>query len=106
MRFYHPNISLSTVYNTLKTFSEKGIIKKILTSEDKIRFDPIPKKHHHIYYPDSEKIEDFEDKELDKILKDYFKKKKISGFKIEDITIQLSGKSTSTQQTENTNPDN
>jgi len=101
MRFYHPNISLATVYNSLKTFSDKGIIKKILTSDDKTRFDPVHKKHHHIYYLDSDKIEDFEDKELDKILKEYFRKKKIAGFKIDDITLQLTGKSISTASTEN-----
>ncbi|MGQ9621712.1 MAG: Fur family transcriptional regulator [Bacteroidales bacterium] len=95
IRFNFPNISLATVYNTLKLFSQKGIIKKFLTAENTTRYDTIKKKHHHIYYSDSDKLEDFEDKELDKLLKDYFKKKKIKGLKIEEISIQISGKSLS-----------
>jgi len=93
MRFRYPNISLATIYNTLKLFKEKGIIKQIVAGNEEIRFDPIQKNHHHIYYRDTDKLEDFEDKELDKILKNYFSKKPVQGFKIEDITIQLTGHS-------------
>ena len=37
-------------------------------------------------------IKDYIDEELDKILKDYFQKKKINNFKIEEITLQIKGK--------------
>jgi len=102
MRFRYPNISLATIYNTLKLFKEKGIIKQVTAGNEEIRFDPVQKKHHHIYYRDTDKLEDFEDKELDKILKSYFSKKPVPGFKIEDITIQLTGHSETTKIPEKT----
>ncbi|HCI56113.1 MAG TPA: transcriptional repressor [Bacteroidales bacterium] len=90
----HPNISMTTVYNTLRIFVQKGIIKKVFTGDDKIRYDSGQMKHHHIYYTDSEKIEDFFDDELDKMLKNYFSEKKIPGIIINDMSLQISGKST------------
>ncbi len=90
----HPNISLTTVYNTLRIFVQKDIIKKVFTGDDKIRYDSGQMKHHHIYYTDSEKIEDFFDDELDKMLKNYFSEKKIPGIIINDMSLQISGKST------------
>ncbi|HOK26738.1 MAG TPA: Fur family transcriptional regulator [Bacteroidales bacterium] len=100
MRFRYPNISLATIYNTLKLFKEKGIIKQITAGDEEIRFDPVQEKHHHLYYKDTDKLEDFEDKELDRILKNYFNKKQIPGFKIEDISIMLTGHSEKTQTPE------
>jgi len=47
--------------------------------------------HHHLYSSGYVLIKDYIDEELDKILKEYFKKKKISDFKIEDITLQIKG---------------
>ncbi|MBP8959629.1 MAG: transcriptional repressor [Bacteroidales bacterium] len=90
----HPNISITTIYNTLRIFVEKGIIKKVFTCDDKIRYDSGQMKHHHIYYTDSEKIEDFFDDELDKMLKNYFSQKKIPGIIVNDMSLQISGKST------------
>lgn len=89
----HPNISMTTIYNTLRIFVEKGIIKKVFTGDDKIRYDPGQIKHHHIYYTDSEKIEDFFDDELDNMLINYFSKKNIPGIIINDMSLQISGKS-------------
>lgn len=85
---------MTTVYNTLRIFVQKGIIKKVFTGDDKIRYDSGQMKHHHIYYTDSEKIEDFFDDELDKMLKNYFSEKKIPGIIINDMSLQISGKST------------
>lgn len=89
----HPSISLSTVYNILETFVEKGLIKKIRTENDIKRYDPIMDTHHHLYCQKSDTILDYYDQELDKILKEYFKNKNIPDFEIEDIKLHITGKS-------------
>ena len=87
----NPNIALGTVYNTLETFVEKGIIKKVKTEKDIMRYDAIMEKHHHLYCTDSEQIEDYFDEELDRLLKEYFTKKEIPHFRIQDINLQIIG---------------
>lgn len=94
LRFSHPNISIATIYKTLDTFSQKGIISKIHTYEDSARYDPVQEKHYHLYCSESERIEDFYDDELAKILDTYLKKKKFPDFRAEDIKLQIIGKFT------------
>lgn len=92
IRKYHPNIAIGTIYKTLETFVEKGIVKKVKTDKDVMRYDSILDNHHHIYISDTEQIEDYYDDELDKIIEDYFKKKRIPNFTIEDVKVQIIGK--------------
>lgn len=88
---YYPNIAIGTVYRTLDTFVEKGIVNKVKTEKDTMRYDAVLKKHHHLYCKKSERIEDYFDENLDDILNDYFKEKEIPGFVINDIRIQIIG---------------
>ena len=87
----HPNIAIGTVYKTLETFVEKEIIEKVKTDKDIMRYDAILERHHHLYCIKSDRIEDYYDDELNQILKDYFEKKNIKDFKIEDIKLQIIG---------------
>ena len=87
----HPNIAVGTIYKTLETFVEKGLVKKVKTEKDVMRYDAILEKHHHLYCEDTERIEDFFDDELNAMLEKYFKKKKIPNFKIKDIKLQIIG---------------
>jgi Fur family peroxide stress response transcriptional regulator len=89
---HHPNIAIGTIYKTLLTFVEKGFIKKVTTEKDVLRYDAIIEHHHHLYFTDSDIIEDYYDNELNAILSDYFSKKQIDGFAIEDIKLQITGK--------------
>jgi Fur family transcriptional regulator, peroxide stress response regulator len=57
-----------------------------------MRYDAVSDHHHHMYCIDTDRVEDFFDPELDMILQNYFQKKKIEGFKLEDIKLQLMGK--------------
>ena len=43
------SISLATVYNSLKQFTQHGILKEIRLSPDKMYFDTNLKHHHHFY---------------------------------------------------------
>ena len=42
----HPNIAVGTIYKTLDTFVEKGLVKRVKTEEDVMRYDAILDKHH------------------------------------------------------------
>jgi len=87
----HPNIAVGTIYKTLETFVEKGLVQKVKTEKDVMRYDAILEKHHHLYCEDTEQIEDFFDDKLNSMLEDYFKKKKIPNFKVKDTKLQIIG---------------
>jgi len=90
----NPNISLATVYKVLDILVENNLVKMVKTDKDIKRYDAFLKKHHHIYYSDSDKIEDYFDLELNEILEKYFENKRIPGLAIEDIKLHIIGKST------------
>jgi Fur family peroxide stress response transcriptional regulator len=92
IRKNHPNIATATVYKVLDALVEKGLIKKVKTEKDVMRYDAFLEKHHHLYSSDTDRIEDYLDDELNKILENHFAKKGIPGFKIEDIKLQIIGK--------------
>jgi Fur family peroxide stress response transcriptional regulator len=91
IRESHPNIATGTVYKVLETLVENGLIKKVTTDKDIMRYDGILEKHHHLYCSECDLIEDYIDEELDKLLQNHFKNKNIKGFKIEDIVLQIRG---------------
>ncbi len=91
IRKNHPNIAVGTVYNTLETFVEKGLIIKVKNDGDAMRYDATTERHHHLYSADSNRIEDYFDEELNRWIEDYFSKKSIPGFKVEDVRVQVIG---------------
>ncbi len=91
IRELQPNIATGTVYKVLDTLVENGLIKKVTTDKDVMRYDGIIENHHHLYCSECDLIEDYKDEELDKLLHNHFKNKKIEGFKIEDIVLQIRG---------------
>ncbi|MCE5345755.1 MAG: transcriptional repressor [Bacteroidales bacterium] len=94
VRETHPNISFGTVYKVLDTLADNGLIKKVQTEKDIMRYDGVRESHHHLYCTDSDRIEDYFDKDLNEILKSYFEKKSISNFTIEDFKLYITGKFT------------
>ena len=91
IRESHPNIATGTVYKVLDTLAENKIIKKVKTDKDIMRYDGVIENHHHMYCSECDLIEDYVDKELDELLKEYFKKKNFAGFTLEDIVVQIRG---------------
>lgn len=87
----HPNISVGTVYKVLDSLVENQLLKKVKNEKDVMRYDAVMQKHHHLYCSQTDKIEDFEDPELDRIIAEYFSRKKIKGFRIKDISLQITG---------------
>ena len=53
-----------------------------------VRIEP----HAHLYCKESEKVIDYFDDELHKMIIKHIKKKNIPNFEIEDIQIQMTGK--------------
>ena len=88
----HPNISIGTVYKVLDSFVENNLLKKVKTEGGSMRYDPLQTNHHHLYCEESDRIEDYEDKALDNLIIDYFQKKGINNFTIENIQLHITGK--------------
>lgn len=62
-----PMISFATVYKTLETFEQKGIIAKVTTLHNTLRYDPFPTRHHHIVCVKCKKIIDIDSDELNSL---------------------------------------
>lgn len=87
----HPNISVGTVYKVLDSLVENQLLRKVKNEKDVMRYDAIMEHHHHLYCLKTDRIEDFADPELDELVAQYFAKKKIKGFKVKEITLQITG---------------
>ncbi len=61
-----------------------------------MRYDAILENHHHLYCSKSDRIEDYNDEELNHLLSEFFKNKGVPNFHIEDIRLQVIGKFTDT----------
>ncbi len=91
IRKNHPNIATGTLYKVLDTLSEKGLILKVKTDRDIMRYDAVTESHHHLYCAESDRIEDYFDEDLNHLLDRYFSEKGINGFNIRDIKLQIIG---------------
>ena len=87
----NPTISLATVYKTLETFVENDLIHKVSTREGQMRYDPVLDNHGHIFCANTHEIVDYYDEELEDLITEFFKKKKVSNLKIKNITLQING---------------
>ena len=86
-----PNISVATVYKVLDIFVEKGILKKVKTDKDVMRYEGYLERHHHSFCDETHQIKDFHNKELDAIIQNYFSKYKIKDFEIKDFQLNING---------------
>lgn len=92
VRKSYPNIASGTVYKVLDTLVDNQLISRVKTEKDIMRYETRTEKHHHLYCGESDRIEDYMDHDLDQILKSYFRKKEIPGFRVEEIRLQIKGK--------------
>ena len=63
------NVSLATIYNTLKVFSDAGLIREILVDGTKSYFDTRIDDHPHFYWEDESILTDAPNNELE--IQDY-----------------------------------
>lgn len=92
IRDNNPNIATATVYKVLDALVMNGLLKKVKTERDVMRYDAMMENHHHLYCSDSNRIEDFVDDELNELIEKYFENKRIPDFKIEDVKLQIIGR--------------
>jgi Fur family peroxide stress response transcriptional regulator len=88
----NPNIASGTVYKVLDTLIEHKLVKKVYTDKDIMRYDGVVDNHHHLYCTEQDIIEDYEDKDLDLLLREYFQVHKIKDFHISEFALQIKGK--------------
>jgi Fur family transcriptional regulator, peroxide stress response regulator len=88
---FNPSISLGTVYKTLDTFVEKNIISRVLSEEGGKRYDVNISTHNHIYCSNTKEIMDYEDRELEELISNYFKAKSIDNFEMKSFSVHLTG---------------
>lgn len=88
----HPNIAVGTVYKVLDSLVSNGLVKKVNTEKDVMRYDAILENHHHLYDAASDKISDYYNNEINELLSEYFRKNKIPDFEIGDIKLQIVGR--------------
>jgi Fur family peroxide stress response transcriptional regulator len=62
-----PTISLDTVYRTLATLTERGLIARALFTAGPARYDANPARHHHFVCTRCGLVRDVEDRDLDGI---------------------------------------
>lgn len=60
-----PTLSLDTVYRTLATLAEQGLIKRVETLESQARFEATSRRHHHLICRKCGKIADFQWPDID-----------------------------------------
>lgn len=89
---HHPHISVGTVYKVLDSLVENKLLKRVKTENGIMRYDAVLSSHHHLYCEETDRIEDYVDVELDSILNNYFRGKKMKNFKIKGIKLQITGK--------------
>jgi Fur family iron response transcriptional regulator len=46
---FHSETSKATVYNTLRLFLAKGLVREVIVDPSKIFYDPNTAPHHHFY---------------------------------------------------------
>ncbi|MCH9696168.1 MAG: transcriptional repressor [Gammaproteobacteria bacterium] len=57
-------VSKATVYNTLKLFGERGLVKELSVDPERRFYDSTTHAHHHFYNVDTGELRDIADAEL------------------------------------------
>jgi len=58
------SVSKATVYNTLKLFSDKGLVREVIVDPARVFYDSTTGSHHHIYNVDSGELQDIPSHEV------------------------------------------
>lgn len=83
-----PDVTVSTIYRIMESFCSAGLLSKINHPDGKTYFDITPAEHYHIFNSMGE-IVDFQDEELNALIRAKLKTKIAAGEKIEKISIQI-----------------
>jgi Fur family ferric uptake transcriptional regulator len=82
-----PNISISTVYRTVKLFEDAGIIERHDFRDGRSRYETLPEEHHdHLIDLRSGKVIEFRSEEIEKIQELIARK---LGYRLVDHRLEL-----------------
>lgn len=57
-------VSKATVYNTLKLFSEKGLVRELSVTAERRFYDSTTYPHHHFFHVDTGELQDIPEDEI------------------------------------------
>jgi len=83
-----PSMSLATVYKTLHTFVEHGILRELSPHHGSLRVDWNTGAHHHLICTRCKKVMDIEDEAIEGIK---VRQKLPKGFKVERVAVEIQG---------------
>lgn len=69
-------IDLVTLYRTIASFEKSGILKRVDLRQDAVYYELNVKHHHHLVCTNCAKVENFENKKVEKIIGEIFRKSK------------------------------
>ena len=82
-------VTLASVYNILTQMAMLKVYHYRLSANNKMYFDVNTFKHIHLYDHENHLFKDVVDDELVALLESYLSRKRVKGYKIESIDIQL-----------------
>ena len=82
-------VTVASVYNILTHMAMLGVYHYRMSSNNKMYFDVNTFKHMHLYDHENHTFRDVIDDDLIKIIESHLGRKRIKGYKVEDIDIQL-----------------
>jgi Fur family transcriptional regulator, peroxide stress response regulator len=83
-----PSISHATVYKTLHTFVEHGILRELSPHHGSLRVDWNTHAHHHVICTRCKKVMDIEDGDVDPV---HIRRQLPNGFKVERVAVEVQG---------------
>jgi Fur family transcriptional regulator, ferric uptake regulator len=85
-----PNMSLATVYRTVRLFEEAGVISRHDFGDGRARFEELPDTHHdHLIDVKTGEVIEFVDEEIEKLQQKIAKR---LGYRLVDHRLELYGK--------------
>jgi Fur family peroxide stress response transcriptional regulator len=83
-----PSISQATVYKTLHTFIEHGILRELSPHHGTLRVDINTHAHHHLICTRCKSVMDIEDNDLDPVK---LRRRLPKGFRVERVAVEIQG---------------
>jgi Fur family ferric uptake transcriptional regulator len=84
-----PNISIATVYRTVRLFEEAGILERHDFGDGRARYEPAPEAHHdHLIDVETGRVVEFVDPELEQLQRQIAEK---LGYRLVDHRMELYG---------------
>ncbi len=84
-----PNISIATVYRTVRLFDDAGILERHEFGDGRARYEPVPEEHHdHLIDLQSGEVIEFRNEDIEKLQELVARE---LGYKLVDHRLELYG---------------